>query len=247
MIDNMFNNILDEVSAFVQPIINIKSGMPIGLEILLRRKAKNGEGYTSPETILEKTTSLEDHNAITLRLLEIVSGYRRYVHDQNVHQEPSFISLNIIAEQLACPTLVEKLIQFQQALPEGTDLLIELLEGHGKDLNDGIKSTIVSLSNYGIKFGIDDFGNNSICLKYLEALHLNVLKMDISMACIKGGKLLFEKTIQSLVYLAKRMNVLLIAEGVETKEQLILLQACGVQNVQGFYFKKPYPLDVLLT
>lgn len=243
--DNIINKMLDEVSAFVHPIVNIKSRLAIGIEILLRGKEKNSTCYVSAASFLQKISSLDEYNAITMRLLDLVIediSNRSFAH---ITRRPLFISFNIIPKQLMCSELVARLIRFQAELPKGICLLIELLEGNGKELDDDITEVIAVLTRHGIKFAIDDFGNNSICLKYLEALHLDVLKIDISMACVKRGKLIYEKTLQSLVHLAEKLNILLIAEGVETKEQLTLLSECGIENVQGFYYSRPYPLETL--
>lgn len=243
--DILIKKMVDEISAFVHPIINIKSRLAIGIEVLLRRKEKTGAYSSSAESMLINVKSLDEYNAITLRLLDLVSeGIASRTFD-NAMKRSMFVSFNIIARQLTDPRLVARLIRFQSELPHGIHLLVELLEGNGTELTGDITDIITALTRYGIKFGIDDFGNNSLCLKYLEALHLDVLKIDISMACVIQGRLIYEKTIQSLVHLAKKLNILLIAEGVETKEQLILLSNCGVENVQGFYYTRPYPLETL--
>lgn len=244
--DIIIKKMLDEISAFVHPIINIKSRLAIGLEVLLRRKEKTGFSWSSAESILANVNSLNEYTAITMRLLDLVSEDIVSRSIQIPVKRTMFISFNIIAGQLTDPNLVARLIRFQDELPKGINLLIELLEGNGTELAKDITDIILTLTRHGIKFGIDDFGNNSLCLKYLEALHLDVLKIDISMACVSQGRLIYEKTIQSLVHLAKKLNILLIAEGVETKEQLLLLSECGVENVQGFYYTRPYPLETVL-
>ncbi|BDH44718.1 hypothetical protein TUM12370_07620 [Salmonella enterica subsp. enterica serovar Choleraesuis] len=245
--DSLKTKKLTEISAFVQPIVNIGTGLPIGLEVLLRGNGKDGETYVPAKTFLKNLTSLDDYNVVTMRMLDLVTGEANQVSLGSALTGISFVSFNLIAGQLSCPELVKQLINFHKKLPHGINLVIELLEGYEADLKKEIVEVIKYLSSHGVKFAIDDFGNNSIDLEYLNSLNLNILKMDICMAGVHHGRLIFEKTIESLVSLADKMNVLLIAEGVETKEQLALLTECGVENIQGFYYSKPYLWNGLLS
>lgn len=240
-------DIQNKLSAFVQPIVNARTHTVVGLEVLLRYRVTNTNGstsYISPDYILNQIESIAEYNLISVRLFQIVSDYLHRVGSKEIDQfkSLSFISFNIVAHQLLSVNFVSEVLKFRENISSCTDLVLELVEGHGAELNDGVIESIENLSNHGVKFGIDDFGHDSLSLKYIESLQCSILKMDKELSVIYNGGLMYEKTIKSLVFLASILNVKLIAEGVETKEQLKLLQQCGVNDVQGFYYARPCPL-----
>jgi EAL domain-containing protein (putative c-di-GMP-specific phosphodiesterase class I) len=101
---------------------------------------------------------------------------------------------------------------------------------------------------YGITVAIDDFGTGFSSMSYLKKLNFDKLKIDRSF--IKDYPKMDNGSIAEVIsYLAQKLKVNLIAEGVETVEQLKYLQSIGCMNIQGYYYSKPLShtdLDIYL-
>ena len=102
------------------------------------------------------------------------------------------------------------------------------------------------LKSEGFTFSIDDFGTGYSCLTYLHAYPVKELKIDksfIDRICDEESGLNIVKTI---INLARNLKIKVIAEGVETKEQLNILKRCNIDSIQGYFFAKPMPMDKYL-
>ncbi|HEE9874867.1 TPA: EAL domain-containing protein [Citrobacter braakii] len=128
-------------------------------------------------------------------------------------------------------------------MPSNFDTVLELIEGYGSELSDEEIQVVDNLSEKGINFAIDNFGCESLYIKYMEILRIFILKIDTELVLVNDGQLGYDKTIKALVLLATLLDITLVAEGIESPMQLIRLEECGVSNIQGFYFAKPYPLS----
>jgi EAL domain-containing protein (putative c-di-GMP-specific phosphodiesterase class I) len=125
-------------------------------------------------------------------------------------------------------------------------LIIEVTESTLLEDIDNKIETMNRLKGLGFKLAIDDFGTGYSSLSYLRRLPLDELKIDRSFFVS-----LFEDTrsralVSSLIYLSRNMNLLTIAEGVETKRQLQFLQDEKCDQYQGFLFSPPVPPEKLL-
>jgi EAL domain-containing protein (putative c-di-GMP-specific phosphodiesterase class I) len=117
-------------------------------------------------------------------------------------------------------------------------LEIEITEGALQDTKETI-SILNDLKDIGIKISIDDFGTGYSSLSYLKQFPLDVLKIDQSFV----KEMLYDKRdsaiIKTIVHLAHNLNLEVVAEGVETKEQAEFLRNVQCQKAQGYYFSKP--------
>lgn len=108
-------------------------------------------------------------------------------------------------------------------------------------------NTINKLKNKGVRISIDDFGVAYSSLNYLKSLPVDELKIDRSfiadITSDKNNKNIVEVTVN----LGNKLNLTVVAEGVETKEQLEMLKQMNCNRVQGFYFSKPIPLNSFVS
>jgi EAL domain-containing protein (putative c-di-GMP-specific phosphodiesterase class I) len=106
-----------------------------------------------------------------------------------------------------------------------------------------VAEDIVALKSLGIRVAVDDFGTGYSSLSQLQRLDLNVLKVDraFTQALVDGkhGEAFF----MTIVSMAHILNMQVVAEGVETLEQLTILQALGCNEVQGYFISEPVPAD----
>ena len=106
-----------------------------------------------------------------------------------------------------------------------------------------ILNTLANLKDLGILLSVDDFGTGYSSLSYLRRFPINFLKIDQSF--IKGLDLGYGDgtLIKAIIAMGQSLNLQVIAEGVETREQLAFLQNQGCDYAQGYYFSKPVSAD----
>jgi EAL domain-containing protein (putative c-di-GMP-specific phosphodiesterase class I) len=102
------------------------------------------------------------------------------------------------------------------------------------------------LKRLGVHLAIDDFGTGYSALSYLKHLPIDVLKIDQSFVRSLTTDPADATIVESIVRMAKGLNLSTVAEGVETREQLLLLGSFGCHRMQGFLFGKPSPPDQFL-
>ena len=101
---------------------------------------------------------------------------------------------------------------------------------------------INKLRTLGIATSIDDFGVGYSSLSYLQKFSFNELKIDRSFI-MKMDELATQQIVKSIIDIAHTLEMDVIAEGVETKEQLAILKAIRCDGIQGYYYSKPLPID----
>lgn len=154
------------------------------------------------------------------------------------------ISINVSAKQFYQSNFVE---QVQTAVHRHkinpTKLKIELTESI---LLDNIEDTIANmnaLKEIGIRFSLDDFGTGYSSLQYLKRLPLDQLKIDKSFVRDIETNNSDKEIVRTIIAMAHSLNLDVIAEGVETNEQLVLLRNNGCLHYQGYWFGEPVPID----
>ncbi len=108
-------------------------------------------------------------------------------------------------------------------------------------------SRLGELINLGVKITVDDFGIEYSSLNYLKILPIDKIKLDISFVKGIGVNRRDETILEAMITLAKRLSLNIVAEGIETDEQIKFLTNMDCNDLQGFYFYKPMTLDDLLT
>ena len=125
-------------------------------------------------------------------------------------------------------------------------LILEVTEGLLiGDVND-VKNKMERLSKVGFRFSIDDFGTGYSSLSYLKDLPISEIKIDRKFI----GDLPSDENsiaiVKAIFFMAKAFNMKVVAEGVETAEQIEFLRRLGKVNYQGFFFSKPGPAKEIL-
>lgn len=144
-------------------------------------------------------------------------------------------------DQAGTFTVLNAAVQRYQAKPEWID--IEITEGVALDNENGADSIRRHLRSKGISVSIDDFGTGYSSLSYLSILSFDRLKIAKQLINNITFDASSRKIVNSIILLAKSLDLVTIAEGVETKEQLSLLQSLGCDQIQGFFLGEPVPVD----
>ena len=154
------------------------------------------------------------------------------------------VSVNVSRIDLHDPSLQKMLedIVDRAGIDRG-DFLLEITESAYTDDSEHITDTIKALRESGFFIEMDDFGTGYSSLNMITTLPLDALKLDMQFirTAFRGRK--DTRHIEAVIGLAKALSLPVIAEGVETAEQMFTLKAMGCDIVQGYYFSKPLPAD----
>ena len=116
---------------------------------------------------------------------------------------------------------------------------LEITESILLDIDVGGENIIQTLRNFGFKVALDDFGTGYSSLSYLRQLPIETLKIDKSFISNLEASKKDRELIRQVIGLARELGLRVIAEGVETEAQYVLLGDCLCDVIQGYYFSKP--------
>ena len=224
---------------YFQPKYDLRTGSVSGAEALAR--------WNHPERGMIPPTEFIpafERNGFITRLdnyvWEHTCAYLRRWLDEGKKVFP--VSVNISRVDFYAPKLVERICSLVQRYRIPPSLLqLELTESAYTSSPETIKKTMYELRENGFTLLMDDFGKGYSSLNVLKDIAVDVLKID--MEFLTGGDTpgRGENILDSVVRMAKWLNIPVIAEGVETQEQVKFLSQIGCEFVQGYYFAKPMP------
>jgi predicted signal transduction protein with EAL and GGDEF domain len=239
----------ESLSLVYQPIISLASGRALGVEALLRWTTSR-YGPVPPSEfvpIAEETGLILDMGRQVFRMACAEAARWREQHPElrDLH-----VSVNLSPRQFADPELVGAVDDALRAggLP-GEALWIEITETVLMDDTAIALPKLAALREIGARVAIDDFGTGYSSLAYLRRLPVDALKIDRSFVADMGESD-DDVIVPAIVGLAHNLNLEVIAEGVETADQLAALRLLRCDHVQGYYLGRPHPpaevLDLLL-
>ena len=236
----------DEFAVWYQPQAD-GSGALLGAEALVRWHHPE-RGLIAPGTFLkiaEETGLMWD---IGQWVLSSTCRQIRQWSNDGLLKDQMVISVNISGKEFGAPAFVKAVrAVINETGVDPNHLGIEITEGSLISTGNDIVEKIITLRQLGIKFSIDDFGTGYSSLNYLQTLPLNTLKIDRSFVSrIKDGKhdvIL----VDTIIMMAKNLGLEVIAEGVETAEELTYLAKKECSIYQGYYFCKPVEVDAFTT
>jgi len=227
----------NEVTAAFQPEMNIRTGRLQGAEALLRWHDQELGSIPAMEaaSAAEHTSTIHLLGEHILRTAcQEAAGWRR------AGTNPLEVAVNLAAPQLHQPRLLNQIASIlEETGLAGSNLVLELTETTLIEDIDTVSRRMQALKPLGIRFAIDDFGTGYSSFTYLAQLPVNRLKIDksfISQICTNSET---TKIVTGLVDLAHRLHLDVVAEGVETAEQLDLLRRIGCDLMQGYYYSLP--------
>ncbi|MEB0047529.1 MULTISPECIES: EAL domain-containing protein [unclassified Pseudomonas] len=232
---------------FYQPKICLESGRICGLEALLRWQ-RPGQPNISPAVFVP---ILENLGLITQVGRWVIARVCRQIGEWQRAGVGSFeVAVNVSGDQMIEGDL---LADIQQALSDHQVdpqwLEVELTESSLMENTSHTISRLQALRELGVKISIDDFGTGYSSLAYLRRFPIDKLKIDIAFIREVTSNPQDAAIARTIIELAHSLNLHVIAEGVETLEQLAFLRENGCDQVQGYFFSKPLPvgeLEVLL-
>ena len=231
----------NEFAVYYQPQVDME-GRIVGAEALLRWHHPE-RGLILPDDFLpvaEETGVMWD---IGRWVLQSVCRHIKTWADAGQLGDSHIISVNISSKEFASSDFVETVISvLNETGAKPNHLGIELTESSFFSTGKDMVEKITTLQQMGVKFSVDDFGIGYSSLSYLKSLPLNTLKIDRSFVNdIKdaGNDIVLVDTI---IMMAQNLGLEIIAEGVETEQELLYLSTRGCIVYQGYYFSKPVPV-----
>lgn len=238
--------ILDEdFELYYQPIVDLETSRTVKVEALLRWH-NSTRGNISPVKFIALA---EEHGLIShlgtyvlkTACCQIKSWARQGV-------DSVVVSVNVSAHQLQDPDfvpLVKSLLLTSGIAPDRLEL--ELTESTVIHALEQVTVTLQALRRLGVSVALDDFGTGYSSLSYLETLDFDTIKIDRSFATklshTRKNPQYSVAIIRAVLEIANVLDVKVVAEGIETKEQLEIFRSLGCQLLQGYYFGRPMPAE----
>lgn len=227
----------NEFSLFLQPKVLIENNKPriIGAEALIRLTPKE-ESIIFPDRFIKIAEDTGLIIPIGKWIIEDACKKMFLLKKQNINTN---IAINVSVRQLEnfdIVSILKHAIERNNISP--WDLEIEITESAFSKNIEKVIEILIQIRNLGIKIGIDDFGTGYSSLSSLLKLPIDYLKIDKSFIDRLGEK--DEKElVSSIIAISKNLNLGIVAEGVETKNQIDLISKYNSIVIQGYYFSKP--------
>ncbi len=231
----------EALAVHYQPVVSLASGTIVGFEALARWERSPGVFIPPGDFIgiAEETGLINELGAWVLR---VACAQAREWHAYRPEGGPLRMAVNLSPRQFAQPDLLQQIagIVTTTAVPEGA-LRLEITESVLMLEPESAASLLASLHGLHVHVCIDDFGTGYSSLSYLLRFPASTLKIDRSFVTglTKGGQ--HTELVKTIIALAKNVGMDVVAEGVETMEQLAVLRALGCDYMQGFLVSKAVP------
>ncbi|MDQ3752763.1 MAG: EAL domain-containing protein [Actinomycetota bacterium] len=243
--DNALHRALErgELRLFYQPEIRLDTGRVVAAEALLRW-AHPEKGLLEPDDFIPAAEEIGLISSIGNWVLD--EACRQAVQWTESAGSAMVVSVNISAHQLAQSELVYSIKDTINASGiEPSHLFLEITESAMMEEAESAISALDTLHSLGVGLSVDDFGTGYSSFNYIKNLEVDALKIHrdfVAGITRDPGDLAI---VRAIVTLAKSLGLKVVAEGVESSEQLSVIRALGCDLAQGHYFAPPQPADRL--
>jgi diguanylate cyclase (GGDEF)-like protein len=232
----------DEFTLFYQAKVNHQHQI-VGFEALIRWT--NDElGFVGPDEFISIAEKSGKIHLITKWVIE------RCCKDINclrkLYGENIVLSLNLSSVDLKIPTLADKIVALFKVYDVPAKCMeFEVTESAYLENFDEANAFFERIKKIGCTIALDDFGTGYSSLSYLTQIAIDTLKIDKQFVDKLGVSKRNTLVTKTIIQLAKQLNLMICAEGVETIDQADFLLEAGCNTLQGYYFGKPKPLEAL--
>lgn len=230
-----------QMMVYFQPVVDLSSSTIVKAEALLRWKHPK-HGFISPDQFIPAAEeSGLIHEIGEWVFVEAATWAARWRSQLSKCFE---ISVNRSPVQFHRPSGVDWISVMEQRGLEASSIVVEITEGVLLNATERVADALCRYRDAGIQVALDDFGTGYSSLAYLKRFHIDYLKIDQSfvrdLEHNEGSRAITE----SMIAMAHRLGMKVIAEGIETPQQEAILRGAGCDYGQGFLFSKPVPPKV---
>jgi diguanylate cyclase (GGDEF)-like protein/PAS domain S-box-containing protein len=233
----------DELVMYYQPLISLATGTIVGAEALLRWRHPE-RGIVLPETFIP----IAEESRLIVPLGEwALQAACRQLSEWRSAGHMLRMAVNLSARQFQQQDIAKMVASAIDGggLPAGC-LELEITESAAMQNLEWTKEVLRSLRKRGVRISIDDFGTGQSSLSYLKHFPISTLKIDRSFVRDIAVDPDDEAIVKAIIALAQALKLTVVAEGVETQEQLDFLRQAGCEEAQGNFFHRAMPAEELL-
>ncbi|MBQ9120649.1 MAG: EAL domain-containing protein [Lachnospiraceae bacterium] len=227
----------DRIEVFYQPIFSVKDKRYTTAEALVRIREKDGS-IVQPGKFIH----VAEKKGIIIKLGEVVfeevcrfiSEYKPYTYGID------YIEVNLSVVQCVYEHLAEDFIGILDRYKvDPTRIVLEITETASVREKAILLNNMEKLKEYGVRFALDDFGTGQSNLNYIVDMPVDVVKFDNTMtkAYFEDGTAKY--VMDAAMHMIQGMELQIVSEGIERKEQYQTMEELGIDYIQGYYFSKP--------
>ncbi|MEP6848851.1 MAG: bifunctional diguanylate cyclase/phosphodiesterase [Acidobacteriota bacterium] len=232
----------NELSMHYQPIVSLQDGHLIGFEALLRWHHSE-VGLIPPVKFIPIAEDSGLITPISVWILGETCSQLAKWQKISAASKDLIVSVNISGRHLETNELVDDIeLALENSGLDADSLKLEFTESVAMENAEHTINILHQLKKIGVQLSIDDFGTGYSSLSYLHRLPFDTLKIDRSFVNAVGENGENSEVLQTIISLAKNLKMRVIAEGIETVEQLNLLRNLGCDYGQGYLISKPKPV-----
>ncbi|HEV7665104.1 MAG TPA: EAL domain-containing protein [Chloroflexota bacterium] len=230
-----------ELRVYFQPVVDLATGRVNELEALARWD-RPGRGIVSPDVFIPVAEETGLIVPIGLWVLEEACRWAQHWQGLSLSEQPLVVSVNLSARQFQNPDLLSDIKRtLRETGLNPHRLKLEITESVVMQDAQATIETLRALKVLGIQVAIDDFGTGYSSLSYLKRLPVDTLKIDRTFVNGLGFDTQDTAIVDSVVALARTLQLSVTGEGVETQAQARHLRQLGCERGQGFLFARPLP------
>ncbi len=227
----------DWVEVYYQPIYSTRERCFTSAEALVRIRDEKGE-IVPPGIFID----VAEQNGMILRLGEMVfEKVCRFVKEHDIEQYGlHYIEINLSVVQCSYEQLAEDYIKIMEKYNIPSEFInLEITESASMEAKRILLNNMRSLMDYGVRFSLDDFGTGQSNLNYIVDMPVDIVKFDKDMtnAYFENGKAKY--VMDAAMHMVQGMDLEIVSEGIETREQYETMEELGISYIQGYYFSKP--------
>lgn len=226
-----------EFEPFFQPVVDVERGITVGAETLVRWRHADGRITLPGEFIFIAEESDLIRGITTLVVDKACMHLAQWKRDGH----PVKLAFNVSARliNIGLKDIIIGAIQRSGVVPD--DLEMEITETVLIGNKSDAEKLLLDLKQTGLRLSLDDFGTGYSSMSYLSRFEVDKIKIDSDFVKSLADGERQREVVSSIIQLARRLNIDVVAEGIETKEQMDLLQAMGCRLMQGWLFSAALP------
>ncbi|MEG5548625.1 bifunctional diguanylate cyclase/phosphodiesterase [Enterobacter wuhouensis] len=230
----------DEFDVWYQPIVDARSQKMTSVEALVRWP-RRPEGELGPDTFI----AIAETSGLIDRLGQFV--LHRACQDLEPLRELK-LSVNISPAQFRDPEFEDKVANvLEKTRFPANRLQLEVTETYVLENPERARTAIANLKALGTAVALDDFGTGYSSIGYLRRFNFDTIKIDKSLAGLVDNDEQAAALVSGTVRIATALGMAVVAEGVENEKQMKLLRLAGCDQLQGFWFSQPMPIEAIIA